>query len=125
MDSFILGVEKLGFPLPELFAWMAALSEMIGGLLIILGMGTRFAAFLIFITMSVAAFIRHGSDPFRIKELALTYWTMAGTLILTGGGRYSLERYLSRFFSSRQRETDEQPMEPISEGEEGEPNGTL
>ena len=42
------------------------------------------------------AFIRYAPDPVSIKEPALTYWTMAGTLILTGGGPYSLARPFSR-----------------------------
>ena len=91
MDQFAEGVGKLGFPLPEVFAWAAALSELLGGLCLAAGLGTRVAAFFVFMTMSVAAFLRHAPDPFSVKELALAYWTMAGALLFTGGGAFSLD----------------------------------
>lgn len=90
------GVAQLGFPLPELFAWAAALSEFLGGLCIVLGLGTRIAAAFVLVTMSVAAFLQHAADPFRVKELALAYWTMAGTLLPTGAGALSLDALIRR-----------------------------
>ncbi len=83
--------QSMGFPLPYFFAWLAALSEFLGGILIVGGFGTRIGAFFVFVTMTVAAFMAHANDPFKIKELALCYWTMAGTLILTGGGAFSFD----------------------------------
>jgi putative oxidoreductase len=94
MPQVIEGVGKLGFPAPVLFAWLASLSEFAGGLLIVFGLFTRVAAFFVWFTMSVAAFRAHASDPFQVKELALAFWTMAGTLMLTGAGRYSLDKKL-------------------------------
>ncbi len=90
------GVAAMGFPMPELFAWAAALSEFLGGICVALGLGTRVAAFFVFSTMSVAAFIHHRADPLSVKELALAYWTMSGALILLGGGRFSLGRLLKK-----------------------------
>ncbi|MBI4055230.1 MAG: DoxX family protein [Elusimicrobia bacterium] len=83
--------QKLGFPLPSFFAWMAALSEFLGGLLLAVGLGTRVAAAFVFINMSVAFFIYHAADPFRVKELAFLYWAVAGGLILVGPHRHSLD----------------------------------
>ena len=74
----------MGFPMPAVFAWAAALSEFLGGILVALGLLTRPAAFFVFATMSVAAFDRHRADPLALKELALAYWTMALALVLTG-----------------------------------------
>lgn len=88
------GVAALGFPMPHLFAWAAALSEFAGGILLVAGLGTRYAAAFIFVTMSVAAFMVHAADPFQKKELALAYWTISGALAMTGGGRWSLDRKL-------------------------------
>ena len=95
MAMMIPGVAKMGFPMPEFFAWAAALSEFVGGICLVLGLGTRIAAFFILITMSVAAFITHAADPFQVKELAFAYWTAAGALLLTGAGAFSGD---ARFF---------------------------
>lgn len=92
MDSFTAGIGALGFPLPIFFAWAAALSEFVGGLLVALGLRTRFAAALVAATMAVAAFVVHRADPFKVRELALAYFTMSVAVILLGPGKYSLDR---------------------------------
>jgi len=94
IDKFAEGIGKMGFPFPLAFAWGASLSELLGGILILVGFKTRYAAFFVFSTMFVAAFIRHAADPLHVKELALAYWTIAGALIFTGAGKYSLDAKL-------------------------------
>lgn len=94
MDGFITGVHNIGFPIPEFFAWAAALSEFVGGWMLVLGIGTRFAALFILGTLFVAAFIRHGDDPFSAREKALTYLTLSGTICILGAGKYSLDHLI-------------------------------
>lgn len=94
IPQFAQGVAAMGLPFPTLLAWAAALSEFAGGILLALGLGARFAAFFIFITMSVAAFVAHRRDPLQVKELALAYWAMSGALVLTGAGSFSLDAAL-------------------------------
>ena len=53
-DGFIEGTAAMGFPLPVLFAWAAALSEFLGGLLLAVGLATRPAAVFVSVTMAVA-----------------------------------------------------------------------
>lgn len=96
MEGFAQGVAQMGFPLPIVFAWAAALSEFAGGICIAAGVGTRVAASFVFCTMAVALFIYHRQDPFSVKELAYLYWTASGALILLGGGRYTLERVIRK-----------------------------
>ena len=91
MSQLIEGVTAMGLPAPEFMAWSAALSEFVGGILIAIGLFTRPAAFFVMITMFVAAFVAHASDPFSVKELALAYLTMAGAIVLLGGGKLSLD----------------------------------
>src|SRR4029453_14202222 len=56
---FLQGVTEMGFPLPVVFAWAAALSEFVGGLLVALGPFTPFPAVFPPVPMLVAAFGRH------------------------------------------------------------------
>lgn len=93
-DGFVGGVEKLGLPIPIFFAWMAGLSEFMGGLLIVFGLFTRPAAFLWICTMGTAAFIRHADDPFGSKEKALLFLTVGLCLLFAGAGKYSLDKKL-------------------------------
>lgn len=95
MDGFAKGVADMGIPMPEVFAWAAALSEFAGGLLLILGLATRPAALLVFLTMTVAAFLRHGDDPFSKKELALAYWVLSGAILCLGAGAWSVDRLIA------------------------------
>lgn len=92
MDMFTNGVSSMGFPFPVFFAWAAALTEFVGGILIAIGLKVRIAAAFVAVTMIVAAFVAHKLDPFKVKELALAYLTIAVALGLTGPGRYSLDR---------------------------------
>lgn len=96
-EGFVTGVEEMGFPLPALFAWAAALSEFGGGLLLAIGLLTRPAALSVLITMLVAAFVRNAGAPFGgDRELALLYGSTALLFLLAGAGRYSLDLQLRR-----------------------------
>ncbi|MCS7082315.1 MAG: DoxX family protein [Bacteroidetes bacterium] len=95
-ERFVDSVERMGFPVPEFFAAAAALSELIGGALLALGLATRPAAAFILITMTVAAFWRHAGDPFAERELALLYLFVALGFLLYGGGRYSLDAWMAK-----------------------------
>ena len=95
-DKFIEGVEGLGFPLPLAFAWGAGLTELLGGLLIASGLFTRWSALFLGFTMAVAAFGRHASDPFNVKEMALLYFFASVLIALQGAGKYSLDRIVRK-----------------------------
>jgi putative oxidoreductase len=91
LSQLISGLTAMGFPAPTLFGWLAALSEFAGGICIALGFGTRVAALFFFVTMNVAFWKAHAADPFAVKMPAYLYGTIAGALILTGAGRFSLD----------------------------------
>lgn len=97
-DRLIDGVAALGFPLPFLFAWMAGLSEFVGGILIAAGIFTRSAAAFLGFTMLVAAFGVHANDPYNIKEMALLYLFSCLMLLFVGPGNLSLNRFLPQKF---------------------------
>lgn len=71
-------------------------AEVVAASMLILGLMTRPAAFMVGFAMVVAAFGKHGVDPWistggPSKELALMYLIPAITLILTSAGSISLD----------------------------------
>lgn len=95
-EGFVRGVDALGFPAPALFAWAAALSELLGGLLVAIGLCTRPAAALAGFTMLVAALGQHANDPYARKELALLYLSVMLCFFLVGSGRFGLDALVRR-----------------------------
>ena len=76
--KFLGGVEKMGLPMPVVFAWAAVASELAAAAMVGLGLFTRPAALMVMTTMAVAAFGAHGPDPLfagdgRSKEPALIF----------------------------------------------------
>jgi putative oxidoreductase len=90
-EGFIGAVTGLGFPQPQLFAWIAGLSEFAGGILLALGLATRFSALMILGTMVVAAGVVHAADPFEKKEMALLYLAISFFFLLRGSGDISVD----------------------------------
>ncbi len=98
-DRFVSGVAEMGFPAPEVFAWAAGISELVGGIFIAFGFLTRPSALFLAITMFVAAFIRHGGDAFGDREGALLYAAISVFLLLQGPGKYAVDEWLHRRMS--------------------------
>jgi putative oxidoreductase len=69
-------------------------SEFFASIFLILGLFTRLALVPLIFGMSVAAFIIHGSDPMQVKELAFVYLFIYISLIISGPGKFSLDRLL-------------------------------
>ena len=77
---------------PTVWGFMAAFSEFVGGLLLVLGFFTRPACFLLFSTMIVATMMHIGKgDPFLKYSHAMESGILFLSLILIGPGRYSLD----------------------------------
>lgn len=76
---------------PEVSLSMAIFAEVICSGLIIMGFKTRWATIPLMITMLVAAFYAHWSDPFGKKELPLLYFAAFLGLLLSGGGKFSVD----------------------------------
>lgn len=76
-------------------------AEVLASALIVLGVMTRPAAFVLGFAMVVAAFGAHGRDPWfatggPAKEMALLYLIPAITLVLSGAGAWSLDAALHK-----------------------------
>ena len=102
-EQFIGYTEKLGFPLPTLFAWNALLSEIGLSLLLVLGLFTRPALLGLIFTMGVAAFVAYAGAPFvagdpsvKTKELPMMYMFAYFILLGVGPGRFSGDAILHK-----------------------------
>ena len=84
---------RLGFPLPVLFTVLAALSQLVGGWLLVFGAGTRAAAFLVASTMLTATVFNLQTGGPDV-QLAGLYGLVTGAFVLIGGGRWSIDHYL-------------------------------
>jgi putative oxidoreductase len=73
---------------------LAILGEVICSLFIMLGIGTRLAVIPPVITMLVAVFHVHLSDPFVKQEMGLHYLLTYVVLFIMGSGRYSIDHAL-------------------------------
>ena len=71
---------------------LAVFAEFVCALAVVVGFKTRLAALFPALTMVVAFFLVHGSDPWGKKELALCYAVMFIVLSLAGGGAFALDR---------------------------------
>ena len=74
---------------------LAVISEFIAPIFILIGYKTKFFSFFPAATMFVAAFIVHMGDPFGSVEKALLFLAVFVILMLTGPGKYSIDRKFS------------------------------
>jgi putative oxidoreductase len=99
--TFMAGDTPFGFMRPAWF-WLgaAALSELVGGLLVTLGLLTRVGAFFIACTMLTAVVGFHLSGGFFAAnsgyEYPLSLLAMALAVLIAGGGEGSVDRVLTR-----------------------------
>jgi putative oxidoreductase len=76
---------------PEISLGLVLIAEVGCSLLVMIGLKTRWATVPLMITMLVAAFYIHGADPFGEKELPLLFFTLFLSILISGGGRYSVD----------------------------------
>lgn len=117
--------DKMGDPIgigKTLSLIMVVMAEFVCALLIMLGIGTRFAAVPLVFAMGVAAFVAHKADPWTMaeayrlfaagetkfpasKEPAILYLIPFLALAFTGGGIFSLDDVLWKQLKKRKSTT--------------------
>ena len=95
-NAFIANNAPFGFMRPA-WLWMsaAALSELVGGILIVIGFLTRAGAFFIAATMATAMSVHWAGGFFasnRGYEYPLSLLAMALALVIAGGGQASVDK---------------------------------
>ncbi len=92
LEGFAGHLAGMGLPLPHLLAWTAALVEFIGGIALALGIGGPLPAALIATNMAMATFVAYAHQTFQQRNLPAAYLFVALALLLTGNGRFSVDR---------------------------------
>ena len=94
MERILAGNWKFGNPIgvgEEASLVLTVFAELACGVLVAMGLFTRAALVPLIVTMAVAVFIVHGSDPFADKEHALLFLIPYLTLFFTGPGKWSFD----------------------------------
>ena len=73
---------------------LVVFAEFFCSLALVFGFLTRFATVPLILTMLVAAFFVHGSDPWARQEMAVLYLVCYLVLFFAGPGRYSIDNKL-------------------------------
>jgi putative oxidoreductase len=90
---------NIGIPAPTVSAAVLIAVEFLGGIALILGLGTRWVALLLAFDMVVAILAVHLKNGFFLPtgyEFALTLLVASISLALTGGGTASVDSALGR-----------------------------
>lgn len=90
----------LGFPLPGVFAVLLIAAELVGGILLILGLWTHWTAKVLAFVALVALFTVHVSKGFFIAgggyEFILLILAASISVMITGAGKYSLDHKMKK-----------------------------
>ena len=96
LDQFAGFIGGMGVPLPTLAALGVALVETVGGLFVLVGFLTRYAAALFAADMLMATLLVHLPNGFAVSdggyEFTLTLFLVALALVLLGSGSLSVDR---------------------------------
>ena len=101
MQDVITWFGSMGIPFPELNAYLAATSEIIGVFLLFFGWGTRVISIPLIVDMLVAIFTVHISHGFQAGnngfEIPLYYIIMLFALLVYGPGKYSVTGIITKY----------------------------
>ncbi|MBI2302489.1 MAG: DoxX family protein [Armatimonadetes bacterium] len=95
VPQFSEGLTKMGLPYPLTLAGLSALTELVGGVLMLVGLGVRLVAVPMAINMAVAISLVHSQSFFAPKgmEYPLTLLLIFMALMFTGAGRLALDSF--------------------------------
>lgn len=98
-------VAFIGLPFPVFLTYCAAYTEIIGSILLVLGLLTRLNAAALFGTMLVALFFHLKGDGFKIPplETASLYALCYLFFTINGGGLFSIDSLLLKPFQADKR----------------------
>ena len=106
LSGFAASLAKNGVPAPDIVSVIAACVEFFGGVALVVGFMTRWAAVLMLVFTGVAAMVGHryweAAEPVFRRGQEINFYknvTIIGGflfLVVTGGGRFSIDGLLRR-----------------------------
>lgn len=104
LEGTVTGFGSMGIPAP--FAYLAAFTELFGGIAMLLGVFSRLAGLGLAITMAVAAVMVHLPNGFFMGtkagiEYNLALFAMSVAVLLTGPGRIAIGDWEGRLLGKR------------------------
>ncbi len=95
---------ELGIPFPTINAYLAATTEAVGVVLLVLGLATRIISIPLIVTMIVAIVTVHWQNGFEAGnngfEIPFYYLLFLLTLLIKSSGKYSLDYFLEKKLNS-------------------------
>ena len=89
---------SLGLPFPTLMAYLVSYGELVGGLLLILGILTYWVSIVNIIIATVAFVTVHMTKGFFVSaggyEFIMLIWAASVSLLVSGAGKFSLDTFL-------------------------------
>lgn len=93
-------MESLGLPFPGLMAFLVSYGELIGGILLILGLFTYWVSLMNIVIATVALLLVHIAKGFNVADGGYEFimLILAGSIsmFITGPGKYSLDAKLQK-----------------------------
>lgn len=89
---------QIGIPFPELNAYFVIALELIGGIAMITGLGTRILGALFTVVMAVSIVTVHGPNGFFLPngyEFVLLVLVASATLVIQGAGAFALDNLIA------------------------------
>lgn len=87
---------NIGIPLPGIMAWVVAIVEFFGGLMVLFGAYIRIPAVLLAFTMVVALLTTKLDGDFSAARLDIMLLLASLALVFTGSGSYSIDDMMGR-----------------------------
>ena len=99
MENYSDAVDSFPDPIgigSQLSLLLAIGAELFCGVLIAIGLATRFTVIPLIITMATAFFIIHSGDAFGDKEMSFLYLAMYLVIFIVGPGKYSVDNMIKK-----------------------------
>ncbi len=87
---------NIGIPLAGMMAWVVALVEFVGGLMVLFGAKIRIPAILLAIIMVVALLTTKLGGEFSAARLDLMLLLTSSALAILGSGKYSVDAMMNK-----------------------------